>query len=381
MDILELSQFSPDDFLANYWQQKPVVIRQGFVHFQDLISPDELAGLACEPDVESRLVYQTEGLWQAESGPFESYEHLGEQGWCLIVQAVDHWSPQVAELVKPFSFIPKWRFDDVMISYSTPGGGVGPHIDLYDVFICQGSGRRRWRVGAPGNHRQFAAHAALLHTDPFEAIIDVELQSGDILYIPPGFPHDGVSLEHSMSFSVGFRSKSASHMLSGLADYLLDKELGGALISDPQRPPHMQQGRIDAADFARIKAQMQALLDDDTLIADFAGSFLSKNKSVLDLQSLEEPFNQQELLAELQRQPLVRIGGLRCFYVDATVRAGVCYIDGERHEFGAACHDAVLKLCDHEILSHAMLQPYLKQTLLLAALTEWVNDGYWYFED
>ena len=253
--------------------------------------------------------------------------------------------------------------------------------DRYDVFICQGSGRRQWRVGALGNHRQFAAHAALLHTDPFEPIIDVELQPGDILYIPPGFPHDGVSLEHSMSFSVGFRSKSASHMLSGLADYLIDNELGGALISDPQRAVHTQQGRIDVTDFARIKAHMQAILDDDTLIADFAGSFLSKNKCALDLQPLDEPLSQSELLEELARQPLLRIGGLRCFYVDTTVAEGVCYIDGERYEFGPACHGAVLLLCDQDVLGHAMLQPFLKQPRLVEALTEWVNCGYWYFED
>ena len=170
-------------------------------------------------------------------------------------------------------------------------------------------------------------------------------------------------------------------MLSGLADYLIDKELGGALISDPHRPPHMQQGRIDASDFARIKAQMQAILDDDTLIADFAGSFLSKNKCLLDLQVLEEPLNQHELLEQLSQQPLLRIGGLRCFYVDATAGDGVCYIDGERYEFGAACHDAVLTLCNHETLSHTTLQACLNQPLLLNALSKWVNDGYWYFED
>ncbi|MDO8249727.1 MAG: cupin domain-containing protein, partial [Rhodoferax sp.] len=139
---LNLTDFSLEHFMAHYWQQKPVVIRQGFEHFADLISPNELAGLACEEEVESRLVYKEAGQWQAEAGPFESYARFGETGWTLIVQAVNHWSPEVAELVQPFSFIPKWRFDDVMISYATPGGGVGPHIDLYDVFICQGSGRR-----------------------------------------------------------------------------------------------------------------------------------------------------------------------------------------------------------------------------------------------
>lgn len=381
MLTLHLDDFSLEYFLQHYWQQKPVVIRHGFRNFEDLISPDQLAGLAFEPEIESRLVYRKAGQWQAEIGPFESYEHLGEKDWTLIVQAVNHWSPEVAELVLPFSFIPKWRLDDVMISYSTPGGGVGPHIDLYDVFICQGSGRRLWRVGDIGNHRQFAAHAALLHTDPFDPIIEAELLPGDILYIPPGFPHDGVSLEHSMSFSVGFRSKSARDMLSGLADYVIDKELGNALISDPQRPLHHQQGKINTSDFAMIRAQLQALLDDETLVADFAGSFLSKTKCQLDLQALEDPFDALELTELLKQQPLLRIGGLRCFYLENSVTQGVCYLDGERHEFGAACAEAVVALCDEETLDFAMLASGLKETGFMAALTSWVNAGYWYFQE
>lgn len=381
MLTLTLSDFTLEHFMQHYWQQKPVVIRQGFPGFQDLISPEELAGLACEEEVDSRLVYKKGGKWQAETGPFESYDHLGKTGWALIVQAVNHWSPEVAELVKPFDFIPKWRLDDVMISYSTPQGSVGPHIDLYDVFICQGSGRRRWRVGDKGEHRQFAAHAALLHVDPFEATIDVELLPGDILYIPPGFPHDGVTLETSMSFSVGFRAKSACDMLSGLADYVIDKELGSTLLSDPDRPIHHHQGQINARDFARIKAQLQSILDDDTLVADFAGSFLSRTKCQLDLQPLEVPMEEADVLASLQEQPLVRTGGLRCFYVDATVAQGVCYVDGERHAFGPACHSAVEALCDQEHLSPALLGAGLENPVLLSALTQWVNGGYWYFRD
>jgi len=378
---LTLSDFSLEHFMQHYWQQKPVVIRQGFPGWQDPISPEELAGLACEELVDSRRVFKKRGKWQAESGPFENYDHLGKKGWALIVQAVNHWSPEVAELVKPFAFIPKWRLDDVMISYSRPEGGVGPHIDLYDVFICQGSGRRRWRVGDRGNHRQFAAHAALLHVDPFEPIIDVELAPGDILYIPPGFPHDGVSLEASMSFSVGFRAKSASHMLSGLADYLLDQDLGNELLSDPQRPIHQHQGHIDASDMARIRAQMQAVLDNDALMADFAGSFFSKTKCALDLQALDEPLDADTLLAELARQPLVRTGGLRCFYLDATVRQGVCYVDGERHAFGAKAQASVKALCDHDTISARQLRGALPLPAFVDALVQWVNAGYWYFED
>ncbi len=382
---LTLAEFTLEHFMQHYWQQRPVVIRQGFKQFVDPISPEDLAGLACEESVDSRLVYKKGGkegeTWQAETGPFESYDHMAKTGWSLIVQAVNHWSPEVAELVKPFAFIPKWRLDDVMISYSTPKGGVGPHIDLYDVFICQGSGRRQWRVGDRGEHRQFAAHAALLHVDPFEAIIDVELLPGDILYIPPGFPHDGVSLETSMSFSVGFRGKSACDMLSGLADHVIDKELGSTLFSDPGRPIHKNQGQINASDFAHIKAQLQSILDDDTLVADFAGGFLSRTKCQLDLQALDEPLDEADLLNTLKAQPLVRTGGLRCFYVDATVGEGVCYVDGERHALGAKAQVAVKALCDHDTVSHTQLRGGLKNPEFVAALTVWVNAGYWYFED
>ncbi len=367
--------------MQNYWQQKPVVIRQGFPNFVDPISPEELAGQACEEDVTSRLVYKKRGKWQAEFGPFESYDHLGTKGWTLLVQAANHWSADVAKLVEPFAFVPKWRFDDVMISYSRPGGGVGPHIDLYDVFICQGSGRRQWRVGDKGNHKQFAAHAALLHTEPFDPIIDVELLPGDILYIPPGYPHDGVSLAPSMSFSVGFRAKSACDMLSGLADHVIDKDLGSALLSDPQRPVHQHQGQINGQDFALIKSSLQALLDDDQLMADFAGSYFSKNKCSLDLQALDEPMIESDLVSTLARQPLVRTGGLRCFYVYPTIEGGVCYVDGERHAFGKACKKAVLALCNNDTVNAVMLRPGLKNAEFLRALTGWVNAGYWYFQE
>ena len=381
MLTLHLADFSLEHFMAYYWQQRPVVIRQGFAHFEDLISPNDLAGLAMEEAVESRLVYKKDEQWQAETGPFESYKHFGKTGWTLIVQAVNHYSPEVAELVKPFDFIPKWRLDDVMISYATPGGGVGPHIDLYDVFICQGSGRRHWRVGDKGEHKQFAAHAALLHTEPFDAIIDTELLPGDILYIPPGFPHEGIALAESMSYSVGFRAKSGCDMLSGLADYVIDKELGKTLLADPKRPIAHHQGQSDASDFTLIRANLQTLLDNDTLMADFAGSYFSKTKCTLDLQPLDEPLETSDLVDMLQQQALIRTGGLRCFYVDATVAQGVCYVDGERYEFGSGLQQAVINLCDNDELSAELLHAALQDDAFARLFTEWVNGGFWYFRD
>ena len=135
-------------FLEKYWQKQPVIIKKAFTNFVDPITPDELAGLAMEPEVDSRLVSHANGLWQASNGPFEHFDNLGETGWSLLAQAVNHWHAPSAELVRPFRVLPDWRLDDLMISYSVPGGGVGPHIDQYDVFIIQGMGSRRWRGSA-----------------------------------------------------------------------------------------------------------------------------------------------------------------------------------------------------------------------------------------
>jgi 50S ribosomal protein L16 3-hydroxylase len=236
-------------------------------------------------------------------------------------------------------------------------------------------------VGDKGNHKQFAAHAALLHTEPFEAIIDVELLPGDILYIPPGFPHDGITLEESMSYSVGFRAKSGCDMLSGLADYVIDKELGKTLLADPKRPIAHHQGQIDTSDFTLIRANLQTLLDNDTLMADFAGSYFSKTKCALDLQALDDPLDAANLVDMLQEQPLIRTGGLRCFYVDATVGQGVCYVDGERCAFGADMQQMLINLCDNDELSFDLLEAALQNAEFVRQLTEWVNAGYWYFQD
>ncbi len=216
MYTLNLEQMTEQEFLTKYWQKKPVVIKQGFKDFIDPISTDEFAGIAMEETVQSRLVSKKNDQWQAEFGPFENYEHLGERDWSLVIQALDNFSEEAAELIEPFRFLPHWRLDDLMASFAMPGGSVGPHIDNYDTFICQGSGKRHWRVGNNGSHVEFAAHEALLHVEPFEAIIDIELETGDILYIPPGFPHEGISLEPSM-YSKLFASASFTFSITSLA--------------------------------------------------------------------------------------------------------------------------------------------------------------------
>lgn len=139
-----LNQLTPAQFLTEYWQKKPLLIRQAIPGFSGLLDPNELAGLACEEEVQSRLVQFTKGEWQVSHGPMSdsTFKHLPEKDWTLLVQGVNHYLPEAAELLAQFSFIPHARLDDLMVSYAPDGGGVGPHLDSYDVFLLQGSGKR-----------------------------------------------------------------------------------------------------------------------------------------------------------------------------------------------------------------------------------------------
>jgi len=217
------NDISRQEFLSHYWQKQPYVFRSAFDDFVDPINPEELAGLSLESDVESRLIQQRGSAWSVENGPLTSeyFESLPASHWTLLVQSVDYWAPETAALMQPFNFIPNWRRDDLMISFATANGGVGPHIDQYDVFLIQGLGRRHWKVGQPNAETEsFTPHPCLKQIKPFDSILDVCLNPGDVLYIPPNTPHDGVALEDCLTYSVGFRAPSRQMLLEQL---LLDQ--------------------------------------------------------------------------------------------------------------------------------------------------------------
>lgn len=378
---LDLNQMSQNEFLKTYWQKKPVVIRQGFKNFVDPIPMDEFAGIAMEEAVQSRLVSKKDGQWQAEFGPFERYDHLGERDWSLVIQALDNFSEEAAELIEPFRFIPHWRLDDIMASFATEGGGVGPHVDNYDVFICQGSGKRHWRVGDKGQHQEVIAHEALLHVEAFEAIIDVELEAGDILYIPPGFPHEGIALEPSMSFSVGFRANSAISLLSGFADHLIDHELGTQLLEDADRQAIIHSGEITNEDYANIKQQLQNLLDDDKLFKNFAGNFLTSAKHELDLMPSEEPFEHDEVSELLGIHAIKRLGGLRAFYFEDSIEEGIFYLNGEQVEVNKEITPVIKLLCDQKIVMPNELSPWRSNEDFISLMVTLLDQGYWFWTE
>lgn len=200
-----------DGFLKEYWQRKPLLLRQAIDPEYLQLPPEELAGLACEDDIESRLISQQGERWQLQHGPFDDadFAALPEHDWTLLVQDADKHLPEVARLLEDFEFLPDWRIDDIMISYATEDGGVGPHTDQYDVFLVQAQGQRRWRLSD-----QHYTDADLLTECPlrvlseFSVSADHVLNPGDVLYLPPHLAHWGTAIGECMTWSVGMRGAS-----------------------------------------------------------------------------------------------------------------------------------------------------------------------------
>lgn len=263
---MHFRNFDSAAFLRDYWQQKPLLIRNPWAEWVNPLEPDELAGLACEDDVESRLVECTGNGWTLEHGPVPEtrFGELPKASWTLLVQAVDQHVPEVAALIEAFRFIPSWRIDDVMVSYAADGGGVGPHFDQYDVFLVQGLGRRRWRVGPVCDEgAAMLAHEDLRLLAGFEATDEWVLEPGDILYLPPRFAHDGVAVgDECMTYSIGFRAPSRSELIAAWCDDALAGLTDDDRYTDPGLPPQDNPGEITPAALERLHAMVtEKLLD------------------------------------------------------------------------------------------------------------------------
>lgn len=364
-----------NDFLQRYWQKRPVIIKRAFCDFVDPLSPDELAGLAMEAEVDSRLVSHDNGNWQVSHGPFASYDHLGDHNWSLLVQAVDHWHEPSAALMQPFRHLPDWRIDDLMISFSVPGGGVGPHLDQYDVFIIQGQGRRHWRVGDKTPLKQHCPHPDLLQVEPFEAIIDEQMEPGDMLYIPPGFPHEGYALENVLNYSVGFRAPSSRELVSGFADYVLAQELGSQRYCDPTIEPRDDPAHILPAEVDALRAMMMALMQQPDQFNQWFGEFISQSRHELDLAPPEPPYQAGEIYDLLnQGESLYRVGGLRVLRVGDD-----SYANGEK--IVTPHRQAAAALAARYDVSREQLGDALDDPSFLALLAGLINSGYWYFKN
>lgn len=287
-DPLELlGGLSPSTFMQRHWQKKPLVIRQAIPGFQPPVDRADLLDLAAQSEVQSRLIVQADPVaardWKFRHGPFQrrAIPPFKQPGWTLLVQGVDLHDERVHALMNQFRFVPDARLDDVMVSYATDGGGVGPHFDSYDVFLLQAVGQRRWRIGRQKD-LSLQPDMPLKILANFEPEQEFVLNPGDMLYLPPRYAHDGVAQGECMTYSIGFRSPSAGELareiLQGLAEDAME-EVGGALYRDPKQLAVEHCGEIPDGLYDFARGALEDALRDPLALRRVLGEYLSEPKA------------------------------------------------------------------------------------------------------
>ena len=353
-------------FMRRHWQKKPLLVRQAIAGFKPPVPRTELFALAGQDGVESRLVQQLDGgAWKLQSGPLSrrALPPLARRQWTLLVQGVDLHDDRVHALLQQFRFVPDARLDDLMVSYASDGGGVGPHFDSYDVFLLQAHGQRRWRIGRQKDLtlRDDVPMKILAHFEPEEEYV---LEPGDLLYLPPRWAHDGVAEGECMTYSVGFRvperTDLAQELLVRLADED-DADTGGALLyRDPKQPAVAQPAQIPESLHIFARAALERALAQPLAIERALGEYLTEPKSNVWF----EPGPEGGLLEQLRLDRRTRM----------VYDAHHIFINGDSYR--AAGRDAALmrQLADQRQLDRAALASASDAALEL--LSEWCGAGW-----
>ena len=278
-----LGNIDVQTFLSSIWQKKPLLIPNAYPNLNPLLNAQELAGLACEEEVEARIVInEVDDQWRLLNGSFEEadFTSLPKSHWTLLVQTVDLWVPEAVSLLEDFNFIPRWRRDDLMVSYATKGGGVGPHYDHYDVFLLQAQGQRRWEVGGHYNDQSPRNEdSPLLQLTDWQAEQTWTLGPGDMLYIPPGVGHNGIALDDDcMTYSIGFRAPSFSEILCGITDLASDHLASDQRFKDINLKAGAKAGEIRTEDIDQLSMLLHELAEDRALLTRWFGQSVTSLK-------------------------------------------------------------------------------------------------------
>jgi len=355
----------PQAFLRQYWQKRPLLIRNAFPGLQSPLQPEDLAGLACEEGALARLIQhdRTRDHYSVRHGPFaeSDFPGLPRQDWTLLVQDVDKWDADVAALLPAFGFLPRWRIDDIMVSFATPGGSVGAHVDQYDVFLLQAQGHRRWQIDARPNPPQgFRADAELKLLREFEPSHEWLLGPGDMLYLPPGVPHHGVAEDACLTFSVGMRAPSAAELMGDYIDTLAADADEALRYADPDLVAPRDPNEIDAAAMARVVQGLNALrMNDPDRLGDWFGRFITVYRAAGEVSAggapaparIELEFALQQG-ATLWRHPWSRMAWRRAH---AKGRAARLYVSGQEYALAAKDAQALAAAAELDLAAYSAL--------------------------
>jgi 50S ribosomal protein L16 3-hydroxylase len=298
-----LGNVPPREFLRNHWHKKPLLVRGALPGFRGLIDRRGLLEAACRDSVSSRLVLRKGARWEVRCGPFRRRElqALPARNWTLLVQEVNHFLPAADALMRQFAFVPLARLDDVMVSLAPPGGGVGPHVDSYDVFLLQGSGRRRWRVSAQRD-LEVVPDAPLRILRHFVAEQEWVLEPGDMLYLPPAYAHDGIAVDECTTYSIGFRAPTAQEVGQAFLDHLRDTlDLPGR-YADPDLALQQHPAAIGGGMTAQIATMLEGIRWTRRDVARFLGGYLTEPKPHVFFTPPRAPLSRARFLARAARR-------------------------------------------------------------------------------
>ena len=381
-----IQRFNAQQFVQDYWQKKPCLIKQFAPDFVDPIDENDLAGLAQEEGVDSRIVSKHNGVWDVNQGPFEDFTPFCKGDWALLVQGVNHYIDEVDELSQLVDFIPYWRFDDVMVSYSTKNAGVGAHTDQYDVFIIQGKGKRRWQVGLPHPSAEFeyivSPHPLLKLIEDFTPVIDEVLEPGDAIYIPPKHPHKGVTMSPCLNYSLGFRAPTNFETLSGMLDENDAIESSQIRYTDEDinqlRGDNDDPKLVSTHELNKLQNAIKNLLDSPQAQQNL---LLYLSRQGLPKQDDLPAYTPQQIVECIEQGVIFeRLPGVKPIYTEQASTTFVFFIDGTMFEVDSSITQQAIALLSLKQIRGlpADLSPTSPSALhWFALLTELVNAGYW----
>ena len=363
-----LGGLTVNEFLRDYWQKKPLLIRRALPRFNGLLDPQQLLALACAEDVQARLVTQQRGTFALRQAPFEpeDFDNFGKAKWTVLVQGVNHHLPEAAALLKHFNFIPHARLDDLMVSYAPKGGGVGPHFDSYDVFLLQGTGHRRWQISTQAD-RTLIEGAPLRILKDFCVEQEWVLEAGDMLYLPPHCAHNGIAEDDCMTYSIGFRTPSYQELAEQFLVYLQDRIEVEGMYADPDLKTQRHPSEIGAAMLNQVGQAIKRVRWDSEDVANFLGCYLSEPKPHVFFDAPEPP-----LSAGRFRQAAKKHGLVLSLKSQMLCHAGWVFMNGEAHRPNHGDYPVLRALADEREL------PSLPEISAVSSeqLYQWYLDGY-----
>jgi 50S ribosomal protein L16 3-hydroxylase len=367
-----LDGLTPAAFLRRHWQKRALLVRQAIPGFPGCLRPSELFALAARDDVESRIVLRDRGRWSTQEGPFRksAFRQLPDTGWTVLVHGVNLRVPAADALLRRFAFIPYARLDDLMVSYAVPGGGVGAHFDSYDVFLLQGDGRRRWRVGRQRD-LSLRRGAPLKVLARFRPSASWMLYAGDMLYLPPDHAHEGVAIDACMTYSIGFRAPSAQELGTAFLDSLRDSIALEGRYADPDLAVAAEPARIGARMQAECGAMLAAMRWDRTTIARFVGCYLTEPKPSVVFDRPQHPAALRRFVLMARRRGLRLDPRTQILYDGRNV-----YVNGAALAWPQDVGTALKRLANRRRVPGADLSG----ATVLRILHEWYRDGFLDFD-